>query len=118
MIFVGRLRLPRNAFLLFYVPLAGVFLSVFCRTNHLGYPEFRSPRMLAAMIGNGLVTLAFLLTGSPLAAIVPHVFMHVAAVAHGPESTSQLPPGMRARRRTGGLGRRPGGRKRRWDEDS
>ncbi len=59
---------------------------------HLGYPEFRGSQVIGPVIGNGILTLAYLLTGSPLAAIGGHVAMHIAAVLHGPESAIQLPP--------------------------
>lgn len=95
---LGRLALGSLAF------LGSIFVTV---AYHIGYPEFRGPRVLGAMIGNGLFTLAYLLTMNPLAAVVPHVLMHLAAVVHGPESTSQLPPHYRPEDR-GGSGRPAG----------
>jgi Type II CAAX prenyl endopeptidase Rce1-like len=59
---------------------------------HAGFAEFRGPQLVQPVIGNTLITLAYLLTGSPLAAIVSHVLMHMAAVVHGMALTSQLPP--------------------------
>jgi hypothetical protein len=59
---------------------------------HWGYPEFRSAAVVAPVVGNGILTLAYLLSGSPLAAIGGHVMMHVAAVLHAPATTLQLPP--------------------------
>jgi hypothetical protein len=59
---------------------------------HLGYPEFRGPSVLGAMVGNGVMSLAYVLTMNPLAAVLPHMIMHVAAILHGRESTYQLPP--------------------------
>lgn len=59
---------------------------------HSGYTEFHGPKMVSVIIGNGIITSSYLLTGSPLAAVVTHVIMHVAAVLHGMESTLQLPP--------------------------
>lgn len=57
--------------------------------HHLGYPEFRNPReMSLAIVGCGLLTVGFLVTGNILTAPVGHVFMHTAAVLHGTE----LPP--------------------------
>jgi hypothetical protein len=44
------------------------------------------------VVGNAIITSSYLLTGSPLAAILFHVAMHVAAVLHGMETTLQLPP--------------------------
>ena len=59
---------------------------------HLGFTEFRGPTLLQPLIGNAVVTAGYLLTGSPLAAILAHVIMHVAAVFQGMEGTVQLPP--------------------------
>lgn len=59
---------------------------------HLGFVEFRGPSLIQPLIGNGLVTLAYLLAGNPLAPIIAHVTMHVAAVLHGLATTVQLPP--------------------------
>lgn len=59
---------------------------------HLGYPEFRDKNIKLPLIGNTVITLAFLLSGSPLGSIISHTVMHITAVLHGPETTSQLPP--------------------------
>ena len=59
---------------------------------HLGYPEFRSKRVLLPVAGNTIITFGMLVTGNPLAAIVSHAIMHIAAVIHGAEATVQLPP--------------------------
>ena len=59
---------------------------------HLGYPEFRGVAVIGAMVGNGVMTLAFILTSNPLAALIPHAVMHVAAILHGRDTTYQLPP--------------------------
>lgn len=59
---------------------------------HLGFAEFRGPALAAPVLGNLLMTLGYLLSGSPLAPIVAHVMMHQAAVLHGMASTAQLPP--------------------------
>ena len=58
-------------------------------THHLGYPEFRNPReMSLPVVGCGLLTVGFLITGNILTAPVGHVLMHTAGVLHGTE----LPP--------------------------
>ena len=49
-------------------------------------------------VGNAIITSSYLLTGSPLAAILSHVAMHVAAVLHGMETRMDIG--------------RPGGRRR------
>ena len=59
---------------------------------HFGYPEFRGPQLLGPLIGNAVLTVAFLVTRNPIAAIAPHVAMHMAAVLHGAASSVQLPP--------------------------
>jgi hypothetical protein len=59
---------------------------------HIGYPEFRGAQVLVVILGNSVMSLAYLITGSLWAAVLPHVAMHVAAVLHGMESVSQLPP--------------------------
>jgi hypothetical protein len=72
------------------VALAGSALVT--AAYHAGFTEFRGPQLIQPVIGNLLITLAYLLTGSPVAAIVSHVAMHVAAVLHGMATTIQLPP--------------------------
>jgi hypothetical protein len=59
---------------------------------HLGYPEFRGRNVIWPNVGNGVLSLAFIITMSPLAAIVPHMAMHVAAMLHGKNTTGQVPP--------------------------
>jgi hypothetical protein len=59
---------------------------------HLGFAQFRGSGLLGPLIGNALITMAYLLTGNPLAAVASHVIMHCAAVWHGMATTLQLPP--------------------------
>lgn len=59
---------------------------------HLGFAEFRGSTLLQPLIGNAIITAGYLLTGSPLAAVLAHVIMHGAAVFQGMEGTAQLPP--------------------------
>lgn len=61
-------------------------------TYHLGYPEFRNRSIGLVLLGNALITLAFLLSASPFGALISHMLMHFAAVIQGPETTIQLPP--------------------------
>jgi hypothetical protein len=56
--------------------------------HHLGYWEYRNRSLVPIVIACGLLTVAFLLSGSVLAPVVGHVIMHSAAIAHGTE----LPP--------------------------
>jgi hypothetical protein len=48
--------------------------------------------VLGPLFGNTVLTLAYVLTGNPLAPVLSHIAMHVAAVLHGIDTTSQLPP--------------------------
>ena len=59
---------------------------------HLGYPEFRGLQVLLVVVGVGVQSLGYLLSRSPLAPVVSHVAMHVAAVLYGIATVSQLPP--------------------------
>jgi membrane protease YdiL (CAAX protease family) len=56
--------------------------------HHLGYPEFRGPKMAQALLGCGILSIAYLLTGSVIAPILAHAVLHTVAVRNGME----LPP--------------------------
>jgi hypothetical protein len=73
--------------------LLGLLASFIATTAyHLGYPEFRGKKVIWPNIGNGILSLAYLLTMNPLAAILPHITMHIVAMIHGRETTGQVPP--------------------------
>ncbi len=59
---------------------------------HLGYPEYRGFAIASPVFGNGMMTLGYLITTNPLAAILSHIAMHVAGVLQGPATVVQLPP--------------------------
>jgi len=59
---------------------------------HFGYLEYHGAGMVGPVIGNTTMTLGYLLTNNPLAAILSHISMHIAGVLHGPASVMQLPP--------------------------
>lgn len=59
---------------------------------HLGYPEFRGPQVMFPMVGVGVMSLAYIVTGNPLSALISHIAMHITAVLYGLESVRQLPP--------------------------
>jgi hypothetical protein len=69
--------------------LASLFVTV---AYHLGYPEYRGKGLFGPVIGNTAMTLGFLVTNNPLAAVLSHIAMHIAGVLHGPASVVQLPP--------------------------
>ena len=58
--------------------------------HHLGYPDFRHNRvkMGQAVLGCGVLSLAYLLTASVIAPILGHAALHVAVTRFGME----LPP--------------------------
>jgi hypothetical protein len=58
--------------------------------HHLGYPDFRASRvkMGQAILGCGVLSLAYLLTASVIAPIGAHAALHVAITRFGME----LPP--------------------------
>jgi hypothetical protein len=75
------------------IGLIGLTASIFVTViYHLGYPEFRGKKVVWPVIGNGVLSLAYILTLNPLAAILPHVGMHIIAMIHGRETTGQVPP--------------------------
>jgi hypothetical protein len=69
--------------------LASIFIT---GAYHLGFAEFRGPALVAPLIGSTIITLSYLVTGSPVAPIISHMLMHAAAVVHGMATTVQLPP--------------------------
>ena len=59
---------------------------------HLGYTEVHGVSMFWVIAGMSIITSTYLLTGSPLSAIVTHIITHSAAVLHGAETVLMLPP--------------------------
>lgn len=56
--------------------------------HHLGYSDFRGKKMRQAVVGCMPLSLAYLLTGSPIAAMGAHMVLHYVAMRRGME----LPP--------------------------
>jgi hypothetical protein len=48
--------------------------------------------MVSALIGNGIMTLSYLGTGSALAPILAHIALHIAAVTYGYADALPAPP--------------------------
>lgn len=59
---------------------------------HLGYGDFRSSKILQPNIGSAIAATATLAAGNPIASPIAHVFLHVAAVIHTPDTDLFLPP--------------------------
>ena len=68
--------------------LALVASLVMIAVHHFGYWDYRGRQVLPVMAGCGLLTIAFLATGSVLAPVIGHIAMHVAGLWDGIE----LPP--------------------------
>jgi len=59
---------------------------------HLGYRDFRSSQILQPNIGSTIGGLPTLVSANPVGSVVSHVFLHVTAVVHSPETDLFLPP--------------------------
>lgn len=59
---------------------------------HLGYPEFQGLAVLGPVVGVGVMSIAYLFSRCPLAPVLSHIAMHVAAVLYGLATAIQLPP--------------------------
>jgi hypothetical protein len=66
--------------------------AVVAAAYHAGFREFRNASLLGPVIGNLVITFGYLASGSPIAPLLAHVMMHLAALIHGPATTVQLPP--------------------------
>jgi hypothetical protein len=71
------------------VRVAGLLASLLVTlAYHVGYPEFRNKSVTRALVGNGIITLAFILSSNPLGSLIGHTAMYVAAVLQGAETTA------------------------------
>ena len=59
---------------------------------HLGYRDFRSSQILQPNIGSTIGAIPTLVSANPVGSVVSHVFLHVTAVVHSPETDLFLPP--------------------------
>ncbi len=70
--------------------IASLFVTI---CYHLGFPEYRVKKgIFGPTVGNGIMTIGYLLTDNPITAIFSHIAMHIAGVWRGPASVMQLPP--------------------------
>lgn len=72
------------------VALAAILLVT--TTYHLGYRDFRSSKILQPNIGSTIASVPTLVTANPIASPISHVFLHVTAVLHSPDTELFLPP--------------------------
>ncbi len=71
---------------------AWIAVLVVTTAYHLGYRDFRSSRIVQPNIGSAIGSLATLAAANPVASPIAHVFLHVAAVIHSPDTDLFLPP--------------------------
>lgn len=72
------------------VAWAGILLVT--TAYHLGYRDFRSRKILQPNLGSTIGSVPTLVTANPVASTLSHVFLHVTAVLHAPETELFLPP--------------------------
>jgi hypothetical protein len=77
-----------------FVGAIALLMSLFVTVSyHWGFAEYHAPGGLTGpMVGNGIMSLGYLLTNNPLTAVFSHMIMHITGVLHGPASVMQLPP--------------------------
>ena len=71
---------------------AWIAVLVVTTAYHLGYRDFRSSKIVQPNIGSAIGSLATLVAANPVASPIAHVFLHVAAVIHSPDTDLFLPP--------------------------
>jgi hypothetical protein len=59
---------------------------------HLGFKEFRGPTLALPLVGNTVVSLAYVLSASRAAPLIAHVGLHVAGVLLATGAGGPLPP--------------------------
>lgn len=72
--------------------VALVSVLLITTTYHLGYGDFRSRMIVQPNIGSTIGAVPTLVTANPVASPLSHVFLHVTAVIHSPETDLFLPP--------------------------
>lgn len=72
--------------------LAWLAILFMTTAYHLGYRDFRSEKIVQPALGSTIAAVPTLVTANPLASPVSHVFLHVTAVLHTPETDLFLPP--------------------------
>jgi hypothetical protein len=72
--------------------LAWAFVLVITTGYHLGYADFRTRKILQPNIGSTIMMIPTVFSGNPVGSPITHMFLHVTAVVHSPESELFLPP--------------------------
>lgn len=72
--------------------LALAVSMLFSAVYHVGYPDFRSSRVVKPVAGDTIWSAPTLLTLSPIGAPIAHIALHVSAVVHDYRGELFLPP--------------------------
>jgi len=72
--------------------IAWIFIVLMTTIYHLGYSDFRSPKIIQPNIGSTIMSVPTLVSTNPVASPVSHVIMHITAVVHSPQTDLFLPP--------------------------
>jgi hypothetical protein len=72
--------------------LALVASLLFTAVYHLGYPDFRSRKVMRPLTGDVMWSVPTLVTLSPLGTPIAHIATHVTAVVHSYHTDLFLPP--------------------------
>jgi hypothetical protein len=72
--------------------VAWISILLITTIYHLGYADFRSEKIIQPNVGSTIMSIPTLVTANPVASVVSHGFLHVAAVAHSPHTELFLPP--------------------------
>jgi hypothetical protein len=75
-----------------YGLLAWLFILVLTTAYHLGYPDFRSKKIIQPNIGNTIISIPTLVTANPIGSPIAHAIMHMTAIIHSPKTELFLPP--------------------------
>jgi hypothetical protein len=72
--------------------VAWLAVLVVTTAYHFGYGDFRSRKIVQPNMGAAIGAMPTLLAANPMASAISHVFLHVSAVLHAPETDLFLPP--------------------------
>jgi hypothetical protein len=72
--------------------VAWLMILITTTAYHLGYEDFRSPKIVQPNIGSTITSLPTILSANPAASVFSHLFLHVGAVIHCPDTELFLPP--------------------------
>lgn len=87
----SRLRASRGGVVVVGI-MALLASMVMTAVYHLGYSDFRSPKLAKPVLGDVVWSAPTLLTLNPIGAPIAHAGLHVAAVLRAPQTETFLPP--------------------------